>query len=99
MAIIRSSDVDRSILLHISSEVDYVKVLVENYSGKPVDASFSTSKPDKSNHGFGIAQMRAIALECNGDFQTKFNIQTGKFSLNDNRLGFRLYVLAQRCSS
>lgn len=82
MAIIRSSDVDRSILLHISSEVDYVKVLVENYSGKPVDASFSTSKPDKSNHGFGIAQMRSIALKYNGDVQPKYDIQTGKFSLN-----------------
>jgi len=81
-AIVRSAGVERSIFLHIASAVDCITVLVENYSSEPVDESFKTSKPDISNHGFGIAQMRSIAIKYNGDIQPSFNPLTGKFSLN-----------------
>jgi hypothetical protein len=80
-AIARSCDVDKSILLHISSAVDYITVLVENYSSGPVDENFKTSNLDTSNHGFGIAQIKSIAHKYNGDVQPNYNPQTRKFSL------------------
>ena len=80
--ILRSDGVDRNVLVHISSASDYISIFVENFASGPVDVSFRTSKRDKSNHGFGIVQMKSIAQKYFGDVQLDFNSETGKFSLN-----------------
>ena len=79
--IIRSGEVEKSILLHVSSESDYISILVENSASGPIAEDFKTSKTDKSSHGFGIAQMKKIALKYSGDVLPSFKRETGKFSL------------------
>lgn len=77
----RSCNVDRRILLNIASESDYLHILVENPMSGLVDGNFETSKPDKSNHGFGLAQMRAVAQKYDGYIHPAFNSEIGRFSL------------------
>jgi len=66
-------------ILNITSTVDNITILVENYSSGPMDVSIKTSKPDISNHGFCIVQMRSIALEYNSDDKLSYDTQTRKF--------------------
>jgi uncharacterized protein YoxC len=80
--ILRSSNVDTNVVLHISSTNGYIKVIVENSASVPIDEHFQTSKPDQSNHGFGISQMRSVAEKYTGDIQPNFNSNTGRFTLN-----------------
>ena len=78
---LRSKDPARVIVLDIASASDYISILVENYTSGPIYEDFRTLKPDKNNHGFGIAQMKAITLKYNGDFHPNYDHATGKFSL------------------
>ncbi|MDR1156792.1 MAG: GHKL domain-containing protein [Oscillospiraceae bacterium] len=79
--ILRSADVKREILLRITNTSGNVSVLVENFVSGPVDVSFRTSKPDKGNHGFGLAQIKAIAHKYDGDVTPHWDPKDGKFSL------------------
>jgi len=78
----RSNDVDRRILMSITSESDYIQILVENPTVEPIGNDFGTSKTDKTNHGFGIPQMRAIAQKYDGCIQAGFNTENKRYLLN-----------------
>ena len=77
----RTDGDDREISLSVSSVADYISILVKNPATGPIDEDFKTSKPDKDNHGFGIEQMKAIALKYDGDLQLAHDPTTGVFSL------------------
>jgi len=79
--VLRSIDVDKTVLLDITNKSDYLSILVENYSSGPIYEDFQTSKPDNENHGFGIAQMKDVALKYKGDIQPIFDSDTKRFSL------------------
>ena len=79
--ILRSSNVDRRVLLHIAREAEFVSLFAENDATGLVFEDFRTSKPEKHNHGFGLAQMRSIAQKYCGDIQPGYNPDTCKFSL------------------
>ena len=72
----------RRILLHISSVSEYISILVENHVSAPVNKNFETTKPDKQNHGFGLAQIRSIAKKYSGDVQPEYDPSICRFSLN-----------------
>jgi hypothetical protein len=79
--ILRSTNVEKKIFLEISRVSDYILILVENFTSCSIDENFRTAKPDKSNHGFGIAQMKAIAGKYNGNFKLVNDPKTGRVSL------------------
>jgi len=78
---LRSVNVDKKITLNISRIAEYISILIENNATGPVFEGFKTSKPDNMNHGFGMAQMRAIAQKYNGSFQPNYNSDAKRFSL------------------
>jgi hypothetical protein len=73
--------VKKEILLRVTNTSGNVSVLVENFAVGPMDADFRSSKPDKVNHGFGLAQMKSIARKYNGVMEAKWDPKNGKFSL------------------
>jgi hypothetical protein len=79
--IVRSVDVKREVLLDITNASDYLLVLVENFASGPVRGDFRTAKPDKASHGFGLAQIKSVAVKYNGIMEPAWNPKTGKFSL------------------
>ena len=80
--ILRSSGVDEKvIMLKITGTSDYISVFVENSASGPINEDFQTSKPDKGNHGFGIPQMKSVALKYVGDVQPEYDPEAGVFSL------------------
>ena len=78
----RSGDVDRTIQMSIASVSDYVSVLVENPASGPINKDFSTTKPDRGDHGFGLKQIRTIAQKYNGDVEPYYDAEYGKFCLS-----------------
>ncbi|MCL2222978.1 MAG: GHKL domain-containing protein [Oscillospiraceae bacterium] len=81
-AIERSVSVDKTITLRIDTTSDCISIYIENYASEPVNKNFETSKPDKTNHGFGINQMRAIAEKYGGSVIPNYDVERGKFTLN-----------------
>lgn len=79
--ILRSDGVDRGIMLHIASVSEHISIFCENCASGPIDENFQTTKPDKSDHGFGITQMRDVAQKYSGDVLPNYDRETGKFSL------------------
>jgi hypothetical protein len=79
--VLRSTGIDSTVLLDITSKSDYISILVENYASGPIYEDLRTSKPDNKNHGFGIAQMKAVAHKYNGDLQAVYDLETRRFSL------------------
>jgi len=79
--VLRSNDIENEILLNISCMSGFVSIIVENCADGPVDNNFQSSKSDKENHGFGIAQMKAITKKYSGDFRPLYDREKRKFSL------------------
>jgi len=81
--VLRSKNAPKTITVKISSGIEsgYISILVENYTSGSLDENFETSKTDKKNHGFGLKQMRDIAIKNDGDIEPCFDPNTGKFSL------------------
>jgi len=79
--ILRSTDISKVVKLNISRTGDYISIIVENYASGPIYENFQTSKQDKKNHGFGIAQMNEITLKYDGSFRPSYDPDTRKFSL------------------
>lgn len=79
--ITRADTTERDILLQIASKGEYISIIVKNHAPAPMNENFQTSKPDKSNHGFGIPQMQTIADKYNGDIQPEFDQESGVFIL------------------
>ena len=52
---------------------------LENAVGQAVRPDLSTTKADKSAHGFGLAGMREIAERCGGTMEAR--VQAGRFEL------------------
>jgi hypothetical protein len=50
--VLRSTGIDRTVLLDITSKSDYISILIENYASGPIYEDLWTSKPDNKNHGF-----------------------------------------------
>ena len=80
--IMRSSDVFKTIILKISSDNDYVDIIVVNFSTGEMREDYRTTKPDKSNHGFGLPHMRAIASKYDGVIEPHYDAENSKFTLN-----------------
>ena len=80
--ILRSCGVEKEIYLSIDDKSGFISIVVENYTSGLVHTDFQTTKSDKSNHGFGIAQMRAIAEKYGGIVEPKYDQKLKKFSLN-----------------
>ena len=59
----------------------YIDILVENIAKGPINANFQTTKPDKANHGFGLAHIKAVASRYNGVATPSFDPVDGKFIL------------------
>jgi len=79
--VLRSCDVEKTILLNITCVRDSITIVVVNPASVPTNAEYKSSKPDIVNHGFGLAQMRTIAQKHNGSVQPGFNPEAGKFVL------------------
>ena len=77
----RSEGQDKEILFNMGRTADYISILIENYTGGPVYNDFQTTKPDKSDHGFGMTQIKEIVAKYNGSFQPFYNIEEEKFTL------------------
>jgi len=80
--ILRSCGVEKEIYLSIDDKSGFISIVVENHTSGLVHTDFQTTKSDKSNHGFGIAQMRAIAEKYGGIVEPKYDPKLKKFSLN-----------------
>jgi len=80
--ILRSVDVERHIVLHVTNASGYISLYAENQSDSQIHEGFRTSKADQQNHGFGIEQMKSIALKYSGDVQPDYNKEKGMFTLN-----------------
>lgn len=73
---------DKNILVRARADRGMLMLCVENaFSVDPLqsDGRFVTLKPDKTNHGFGIAGMCEIAERYGGSLETK--VQDGQFEL------------------
>ncbi|MCL2820422.1 MAG: GHKL domain-containing protein [Oscillospiraceae bacterium] len=79
--ILRSNDVERVIKLDFISVPDYISLLIENYSSVPIIEGFKTVKQEKSSHGFGIEQMKAIAKKYDGDIYLIYDSESYKFTV------------------
>ena len=79
--ILRADVDDKTVVLRISCNNDYIVTFVENPALPPLDGNFRTSKADKSNHGFGMAHMRTVANRYNGSVEPNFDDESGKFAL------------------
>jgi len=77
----RVSDIERNIHLYITSIKDHIYIRVENYTLNVVDPEFRSTKIDKSNHGFGLAQIKSIAHKYSGEVNPDFNPETRVFTL------------------
>jgi hypothetical protein len=80
--IARSVDVEKKIIIHVNRAADYILILIMNNASGPICEDFRTSKPDKKNHGYGMAQMREIVHKYNGSFKPTYDSDTRKFTLN-----------------
>jgi len=80
--ILRSDNAQRRILLHVANASEYLSMFVENSAGGLIYDDFRTTKSDKSSHGFGLKQMRAIAQKYDGDIQPSFDNKKNKFTLS-----------------
>jgi len=80
-AIQRSGNVQKNIILKINTVAEQIIIFVENAISEPIDEDFKTSKTDKASHGYGLAQMKAIAQRYSGDIHPDFDITTGRFTL------------------
>lgn len=78
----RSDDVDKHVSLNICRASNYISIYLENTATGPVANDFMTTKPDKRNHGFGMAQMKDIAAKYKGSFQPEFMPEEKLFTLN-----------------
>ena len=79
--IARSHDVEKKITLIVASKDNFIDVLVENFAAGPIDADFRTTKPDKANHGFGLAHIRAVVKKHAGVVEPSYDSENGKFTL------------------
>ncbi|MDR2600051.1 MAG: GHKL domain-containing protein [Oscillospiraceae bacterium] len=79
--VVRSKNVTKIITINISRTVDYISIVIENFTEGPIYDDFQTTKPDKKNHGYGIVQMRDIAQKYNGLLQPTYNLEEKKFTL------------------
>jgi anti-sigma regulatory factor (Ser/Thr protein kinase) len=79
--VLRSTNVDKAITLNISRVADYISIIIENSASGPILTDFKTSKPDKKNHGYGMAQMKDVVQKYNGSFRPIYNEETKMFSL------------------
>ena len=80
-AVKESIGIDKNILLGITSEADFISVYIKNKATTKIDKHFRTTKKNKSNHGFGINNMKVIVTKYDGDFQINFDEETKEFTI------------------
>lgn len=70
---------DRKIVLRCRVEKGLFMLRVENAADGEIRDDLSTTKPEKGEHGFGLACMREIAERCGGSLEAK--AAGGRFEL------------------
>ncbi len=70
---------DKRIIVRCRAEKELFMLRLENAVGQAVRPDLSTTKADKSAHGFGLAGMREIAERCGGTMEAR--VQAGRFEL------------------
>ena len=80
-AVAKSENINTDINVKIVGTGGYLSILVENHTSAIVENHFETTKIDKTNHGFGMKQMRDVAEKYDGSFSADFDPETRKFSL------------------
>ncbi len=70
---------DKRISVRCRADKGLFMLRVENAVEGEIRPDLSTTKADKSSHGFGLAGMREIAQRCGGSLETR--VQGGRFEL------------------
>ncbi len=70
---------DKRISVRCRADKGLFMLRVENAVEGEIRPDLSTTKADKSAHGFGLAGMREIAQRCGGSLETR--VQGGRFEL------------------
>lgn len=80
---------EKYILISVSTKDNMLNILVENTSPEVEihDNKISTTKKDKSKHGYGIISMKRVAEKCNGSVNLSYKNGIFSCSINvENRL-------------